>query len=90
MEMDMKSIGVSMKFLRNSKSWSLKDESEMLGIHEHTMAAYEENPKDMSIGLLNDFLEIHNISKDNFFKIVYDNSLKNEISHNKKELQKQG
>ncbi len=77
--MDVKRIGNAMKLLRNSKKWSLDKESELLGIHRNTMAGYEENPQNMSIGLLNKFLEIHNISMDYFFKIVYDNSLTKEI-----------
>lgn len=73
--MDIKRIGNAMKLLRNSKDWSLEKESQMLGIHRNTMAIYEDNPENMSIGLLNKFLDIHNITRDYFFKIVYDNSL---------------
>ncbi len=73
--MEIERIGNAMKLLRNSKNWSLEAESKMLNIHRNTLAIYEENPENMSIGLLNKFLIIHNISKDIFFKIVYDNSL---------------
>lgn len=75
--MDIKRIGIAMKVLRNSKDWSLEKESQMLKIHRNTLAAYEDNPENMSIGLLNEFLNIHNITRDYFFKIVYDNSLIN-------------
>lgn len=73
--MDIKRIGTAMKLLRNSKDWSLEKESNLLNIHRNTLAGYEDNPENMSIGLLNQFLSIHNISRDYFFKIVYDNSL---------------
>lgn len=80
--MDIERIGNAMKLLRNSKGWSLETESKMLNIHRNTLAIYEENPENMSIGLLNKFLKIHNITKDIFFKIAYDNSL---IKEKKKE-----
>lgn len=73
--MDVKRIGNAMKLLRNSKEWSLEKESQLLDIHRNTLAIYEDNPENMSIGLLNKFLEIHDITRDYFFKIVYDNSL---------------
>ena len=73
--MEVRRIGYAMKLLRNSKEWSLEKESQMLNIHRNTLALYEENPENMSIGLLNLFLSIHNITRENFFKIVYDNSL---------------
>ena len=76
--MDLKRMGTAMKLLRNSKEWSLEKESQMLNIHRNTLAIYEENPENMSIGLFNSFLNIHNISRDYFFKIVYDNSLIND------------
>lgn len=75
--MDLKRIGDTMKLLRNSKDWSLEKESQMLNIHRNTLAIYEENPENMSIGLFNEFLLIHNISRDYFFKIAYDKSLIN-------------
>lgn len=73
--MEIKKIGTAMKLLRNSKDWSLEEEAKMLEIHRHTLAIYEDNPENMSIGTFNKFLSIHNISRENFFKIVYDNSL---------------
>lgn len=79
--MDLKRIGSTMKLLRNSKNWSLEKESSMLSIHRNTMAFYEDNPENMSIGLFNRFLNIHAISYEIFFRIYHDNSLivKNEI-----------
>lgn len=76
--MEIKNIGIAMKILRNSKNWSLDEEGNLLGIHRNTLAIYENNPENMSIGLFNKFLEIHNITRDYFFKIVYDNSLINQ------------
>ncbi len=73
--MDLKRIGEAMKLLRNSKNWSLEKESQMLNIHRNTLAIYEENPENMSMGLFNEFLLIHNVSREYFFKIAYDNSL---------------
>lgn len=73
--MDIERIGNTMKLLRNSKNWTLQEESKILNIHRNTLAAYEENPENMSIGLFDKFLEIHNITRDIFFKIAYDNSL---------------
>ena len=73
--MDLKRIGYTMKLLRNSKNWSLEKESQLLNIHRNTLAIYEENPENMSIGLFFKFLDIHEISNDYFFKIAYDNSL---------------
>lgn len=73
--MDIKRIGVTMKLLRNSKCWTLEEEGQLLKIHRNTLAIYEENPENMSLGLLNKFLDVHNISRENFFKLVYDNSL---------------
>lgn len=73
--MDIERIGNTMKLLRNSKNWTLKEESKILNIHRNTLAEYEKNPENMSIGLFNKFLDIHNITKDIFFKILYDNSL---------------
>jgi len=75
--METKKIGNAMKLLRNSKNWSLEEEGKMLGIHRNTLAIYEEDSKNMSIGLFNKFLDIHKINMDYFFKIVYDNSLIN-------------
>lgn len=75
--MEVKKIGDAMKLLRNSKDWSLEEEGKLLGVHRNTVALYEEDPKNMSIGLFYKFLEIHNITLDIFFKIVYDNSLIN-------------
>ena len=73
--MDIERIGDTMKLLRNSKKWTLQEESKILNIHRNTLAEYEKNPENMSIGLFNKFLDIHNITKDIFFKILYDNSL---------------
>ena len=73
--MDIKRIGATMKLLRNSRSWSLEEEGQMLNIHRNTLALYEDSPENMNLGLFNRFLEIHNISRENFFKLVYDNSL---------------
>ena len=73
--MDLKRIGDTMKLLRNSKNWSLEKESQLLNIHRNTLAIYEENPDNMSIGVFNEFLNIHSISRDYFFKLAYDNSL---------------
>ena len=73
--MELNQIGNTLKLIRNSKNMSLEQESELLGIHRNTLALYESNPENMSLGLLSKFLEIHNINRDIFFKIVYDNSL---------------
>ena len=73
--MELNQIGNALKLIRNSKNMSLEQESELLGIHRNTLALYENNPENMSLGLLSKFLEIHNINRDIFFKIVYDNSL---------------
>lgn len=73
--MDIKRIGKTMKLLRDSKNWSLETESQLLGIHRNTLAVYEDNPENMSIGLLEKFLDIHSITRDIFFNIMYDNSL---------------
>lgn len=73
--MELNQIGNALKLIRNSKNMSLEQESELLGIHRNTLALYENNPENMSLGLLSRFLEIHNINRDIFFKIVYDNSL---------------
>ena len=73
--MELNQIGNALKLIRNSKNMSLEQESELLGIHLNTLALYENNPENMSLGLLSKFLEIHNINRDIFFKIVYDNSL---------------
>ena len=75
--MKIKKIGNAMKLLRNSKNWSLEEEGKLLGIHRNTLASYEEDPSNMDIKLFSKFLDIHNISIDYFFKIVYDNSLIN-------------
>ena len=72
--MELNQIGNALKLIRNSKNMSLEQESELLGIHRNTLALYENNPENMSLGLLSRFLEIHNINRDIFFKIVYDNS----------------
>lgn len=73
--MDLNKIGNAMKLFRNSKNWSLEEESKMLNIHRNTLAIYEDNPENMSLGLLEKFLEIHNISRSYFFDFVYDKSL---------------
>ena len=73
--MELNQIGNALKLIRNSKNMSLEQESELLGIHRNTLALYENNPENMSLGLLSRFLEIHNINRDIFFKIVYDNIL---------------
>ena len=75
--MDLKKIGNAMRLLRTSKNWSLEDESKLLNIHRNTLALYEENPENMSLGLLNKFLQIHKITRSYFFEFVYDNSLNN-------------
>ena len=64
LNMDLKRIGEAMKLLRNSKNWSLEKESQMLNIHRNTLAIYEENPENMSMGLFNEFLLIHNVSRE--------------------------
>ena len=83
--MEINQIGNAMKMIRNSKNMSLEQESELLGIHRNTLALYENNPENMSLGLLSKFLEIHNMSRDIFFKIVYDNSLMNFTDAKEKE-----
>ena len=75
--MDLKRIGDTMKLLRNSKNWSLEKESKLLDIHRNTLALYEDNPENMSLGLFNRFLNIHEITRSYFFKLSYDNSLIN-------------
>lgn len=75
--MDIKKIGNAMKLLRNSKNWSLEEESSFLNIHRNTLMIYEDNPENMGLGLFEKFLEIHKITLENFFKLVYDNSLNN-------------
>lgn len=79
--MELKQIGNALKLIRNSKNMSLEQESELLGIHRNTLALYENNPENMSLGLLSKFLEIHNINREIFFKIVYDNSLINVMNN---------
>lgn len=75
--MDLKRIGNAMRLLRLNKEWSLDEESSMLKIHRNTLASYEDNPENMSLGLLDKFLKIHNITRAYFFEFVYDNSLNN-------------
>lgn len=77
--MDLKRIGNAMKLLRNSKNWSLTEESTMLNIHRNTLSMYEENPENMGLGLFDSFLKLHNIERENFFKLAYDNSLINKM-----------
>ena len=72
--MEIKKIGATMKLIRNSKNLSLEKEAEMLGITRNTLAIYENNPDNMSIGLFNKFLKIHNITRDIFFEQWYDKS----------------
>lgn len=73
--MDLKRIGNAMKLFRKSKNWSLEYECKLLNIHRNTLAIYEDNPENMSLGLLDKFLEIHGITRAYFFEFVYDNSL---------------
>lgn len=75
--MDLKRIGNAMRLLRLNKEWSLDEESSMLDIHRNTLAGYEDNPENMSLGLLDKFLKIHNLTRSYFFEFVYDNSLNN-------------
>ena len=67
--MELNQIGNALKLIRNSKNMSLEQESELLGIHRNTLALYENNPENMSLGLLSRFLEIHNINRDIFLKL---------------------
>lgn len=76
-QMDLKRIGNAMRLLRLNKEWSLDEESSMLDIHRNTLAGYEDNPENMSLGLLDKFLKIHNLTRSYFFEFVYDNSLNN-------------
>ena len=73
--MNIKEIGRAMKLIRQSKEWSLDYESQSLEIHRNTLSKYEDNPEDMTIGLLDKFLKLHNITREKFFNLVYDNSL---------------
>jgi len=73
--MNTKEIGSAMKLIRQSKEWSLDYESQLLEIHRNTLSKYEDNPEDMTIGILDKFLKLHNLTRENFFKIIYDNSL---------------
>ena len=73
--MEIALIGNALKLIRVSKNMTLEQESYLLGIHRNTLKNYEINPENMSLGLLSKFLEIHKISREIFFKIVYDNSL---------------
>lgn len=76
--MDLKKMGNALKLLRNSKELSLEKEAQLLGIHRNTLAMYEENPENMSIGLFRNFLDIYDMSMSYFFTNIYDNSLNNQ------------